>query len=291
MDILEFDITNPVHFNWTGKFVAPDEHWVHMTRELGDFELILMTEGDLYIGEGDTESIVHKGEYRIISPTPFQHGTKPSRCTFYWMHFSYNAYRNDPIRHRNPGNTLPREIAVSDPKILLPLQAKLPQLDRLVVLLKQLQDCNQKYGNRDLNNYYATVILCELYSQLFLSGGRISMKNGQVQLYSDILDYISWRLRENIKVSEIAEYFGYNSKYITTFFKKASGIPLKQYILNRKIELAKALLTDTNQPVAQIGYEIGFSDNHNFSNTFKRLTGQTPSEYRNSYAQRMLFHQ
>ena len=57
------------------------------------------------------------------------------------------------------------------------------------------------------------------------------------------------------------------------------------------MELAKALLTDTNLPVSQIGYDIGFSDNHNFSNAFKKITGQSPSDYRNTYAERMLFHQ
>lgn len=288
MEILEFQLNTPMHFNWTGKFVAPDANWIHMSRELGDFELVIMTQGDLYIGEGDRETVIHEGEYRIICPTPFQHGTKASLCSFYWVHFSYNNNRNNP-RHFTIDHLEP--VGADESRILLPVQAKVPRMDRLVVLLKQLQDCNQKYRNRNLNNYSLTAILCELYSQLYLSGGKVAMRDGQVQLYSDILDYITWRLRENIKVSEIAEYFGYNPKYITTFFKKASGISLKQYILNRKIELAKALLTDTNQPVAQIGYEIGFSDNHNFSNTFKRLTGQTPSEYRNSYAQRMLFHQ
>lgn len=259
-----------------------------MTRKLTDFELILVTGGELYMGEGATESVVHEGEYRIICPTDFQHGTQPSYCSFYWVHFSYHNFQNDPVRY--PAEQA-RPVGAEEARILLPIQAKIPRADRLVVLLKQLQDCSQNYRNPNLNNYSLTTILCELYSQLYLSGGKGAKRDGQMQLYSDILDYVTWRLRENIKVSEIAEYFGYNPKYITTFFKKVSGISLKQHILNRKIELAKAMLSDTNQPVAQIGYDIGFSDNHNFSNTFKRLTGQTPSEYRNSYSQRMLFHQ
>lgn len=288
MEILDFDLKQPLHFNWTGKFVAPDENWIHMTRELTDFELIIMTKGTLYLGEGNNEVIVHEGEYRIVCPTSFQHGTRPSACSFYWVHFSYHNFKNDPKRF---SSDLLEPVGADESRILLPVQARIPRIDRLIVLLKQLQDCNQKYRNMNLNNYALTAILCELYGQLYLSGGKVAMRDGQVQLYSDILDYITWRVRENIKVSEIAEYFGYNAKYITTFFKKACGISLKQYILNRKIELAKALLTDTNEPVSQIGYDIGFTDNHNFSNTFKRLTGQTPSEYRNSYAQRMLFHQ
>ena len=288
MDVLEFQLKEPIHFNWTGKFVAPDATWVHMTRTLGDFELVLMTEGTLYMGEEEEEAIVTEGEYRIICPTSFQHGTRPGQCSFYWLHFSYHDFQNDPKRLAEEELT---PIGADETRILLPLQAKLPRPDRLVVLLKQLQDSNQKYRNRNLNDYTATAILCDIYSQLYLSGGKSAMRDGQMQLYSDIADYISWRIRENIKVGEIAEYFGYNAKYITTVFKKIGGTSLKQYILERKIELAKAMLTDTNDPVSQIGYAIGFSDNHNFSNTFKRLTGQTPSEYRNSYAQHALFHQ
>lgn len=54
------------------------------------------------------------------------------------------------------------------------------------------------------------------------------------------------------------------------------------------MDMAKALLSDTNKPISQIGYEIGFSDNHNFSSAFKKITGQSPSDYRNTYAQRKI---
>lgn len=286
MKILEFKTDRPFHFNWTGKFEAPDENWIHMERALTDFELIVMTKGTLYIAEDNEESVVREGEYRLISPTRFQHGTKPSLCSFYWMHFSYNDFKNDPVCLEE----VPSSVSSQEQRIYLPIQGKISRTDRLLVLFKQLQDCNQKYGNANYNNYLATAILCELYSQIFLSQGRSTNGKAQSQLYTDVTDYISWRIRENVKVSEIAEYFGYNAKYITTFFKKCSGISLKQYILNQKIELAKALLSDTNDPIAQIGYQIGFADNHNFSNTFKRLTGQSPSDYRNTYAERMLFH-
>lgn len=287
MDTLNFHLDHPLQFNWTGKFIAPDENWVHMSRALEDFELIIMTKGDLYIAEDDKEYTVHEGEYIILCPHCHQHGYRPSQCTFYWTHFSYPGSHND-LHIQDPG---PAPLPAEETRILLPVQAKVPRIDRMIVLLKQLQDCNRNYRNINQNNYTITGILCELYSQLYLSGGRITMKGDKQQLYTDIIDYISWRIREPVKVSEVAAYFGYNEKYITTFFKKSSGISLKAYILERKMELAKALLTDTNLPVSQIGYDIGFSDNHNFSNAFKKITGQSPSDYRNTYAERMLFHQ
>lgn len=286
MNTYEFDMSRPVHFNMTGKFEAPDENWVHLTRDLGDYELVVMTRGTLYIGEDMLESEVSEGQYRLICPTRFQHGTHPSDCSFYWLHFSYNDFKNNPIVHRKP---VAEPLPTDSSGILLPAQADLPRPDRLIILLKQLQDTCQRYQHPYMNSYVTTVILYEIYSQLYLSKSKSETAGGQTQLYSDILDYISWRVRDSIKVSEIAEYFGYNPKYITTLFKRISGSSLKQYILKRKIDLARALLTDTNEPISQIGYEIGFSDNHNFSNTFKRLTGQTPSEYRNSYSQRMVY--
>lgn len=289
MPIYDFQVEKPFSFNWTGKFVAPDENWIHMTRELIDFELILMTEGTLYIGADDRRFTVNEGEYLLLCPPCHQYGFRPSKCSFYWIHFSYHNRQNDPVCHDPENIRIP--LPANEERILIPETGKIPRPERLIVLLKQMQDSDRKYRNIHQNNFNLTSILCELYSQLYLSGSHATMKGKKVQLYTDIVDYISWRIRENIKVSEIAGYFGYNEKYITTFFKKASGSSLKSYILTRKMELAKAMLTDTNIPIAQIGYDIGFSDNHNFSSAFKKATGQSPSEYRNTYAERQMFHQ
>lgn len=112
--------------------------------------------------------------------------------------------------------------------------------------------------------------------------------NPQYQLYDDICDYINLHISENIKVSEIADYFGYNKKYLPSFFRKHSGITVKQYILQTKMEYAKAELSDTNHSISQVAYNIGFNDVHNFSIAFKKITGLSPSDYRNSYSKRNL---
>ena len=110
------------------------------------------------------------------------------------------------------------------------------------------------------------------------------------QVYLDIVDYIQRNLHRNIKITEIAEEFGYNAKYLSHLFTEIRGIPLKQYILNQKIDAANFMLADNDKPVTDIAAELGFSDVHNFARTYKKLTGLTPSEYRNAFAKRMLFH-
>lgn len=50
------------------------------------------------------------------------------------------------------------------------------------------------------------------------------------------------------------------------------------------------MLTDTNQSISDIAKTLGFSDSHNFSRTYKKLTGLSPSEYRNTFSKRLLYH-
>lgn len=93
-----------------------------------------------------------------------------------------------------------------------------------------------------------------------------------------------------MKVEDIAFHFGYNEKYISYLFKEHAGIALKQYILNTKIELANFYLSDTNKPIVTIAKELGFNNNHNFTTVYKKTMGITPSQYRDAYAKRMLYH-
>ena len=284
MKNLYFDTSKPFDFHWTGKFQAPDKNWIHMTRPLTDFEFVIVTEGDFYIGDGAKTSVVHKGQYRIMTPTENQHGTHPSACSFYWMHFMASQSK--------------AECAESASFLEIPEQGAVPHPERLIVLLKQLSDCDKKYGNHQLSSYLCTAIILELQSQLKAESELSDLKKNQneklhgakVALYSDVINYINWRIKDDVRVSEIAAYFGYNEKYMTTFFKKASGKSLKQFILERKMEEAKALLSDSTRTVSEIAYSLGFSDNHNFSRAFKKVTGQSPSEYRDSFADRMLYN-
>lgn len=283
MVILDFDIRKQFSYHWCGKFKSPSPEWMHLTRRLIDFELMLVTEGTLYIASNENKYTVKKGEYLLMKPTDLQYGHQASDCTFYWFHFTYNNNYNDPVLIHDYD-----EKAISDiSHLLIPEKGTLSLAERIIILMKQLQDSAKRYGDTTLNQYLASAILSELSNQsyLFQRHGDI---NQQHQLYNDICDYITLHISENIKVSEVASYFGYNKKYLPSFFRKHSGITVKQYILQTKMEFAKAELTDTNHSISQVAYNIGFNDVHNFSIAFKKITGLSPSDYRNSYNKRNL---
>lgn len=277
---LNFDSKKGFEYRWCGKFTPPSNEWIHMTRTLMDYELMVVTEGTLYIADNENEYAVNKGEYLLMPPTLHQHGTRPGGCEFYWMHFDYH----DGLQDHSCHSALPEH---DTEHLLIPAQGTLSSSERIIILMKQLQDSDRRYKESTLNNALCCTVLAELCAQT----RHTQCKDKQLheQLYSDILDYISWHAQDNLRVSEIASYFGYNEKYLTTFFKKYSGITLKQYILQTKMELAKSSLSETNQPVSQIAFSLGFSDAHNFSNTFHKVTGLSPSTYRASYNKHNVF--
>ncbi len=279
---LQFEANDIFEFHWCGKFTPPSDEWVHLTRTLYDYELMVVTEGTLYIADHEKEYIVKKGEYLLMPPTPHQHGTRPGSCQFYWMHFSYHG----GLQNHQRCSTMPPYPNASN-SLIIPIKGTLTSPERIIILMKQLQDSDRRYKENSLNHYLCSAVLAELSAQCRHDANK--EKQLKEQLYSDILDYISWHAQDQLKVAEIAAYFGYNEKYLTTFFKKYAGITLKQYILQSKMDLAKSALSETTQPVSQIAYGLSFTDAHNFSNAFRKITGLSPSEYRASYNKHNVF--
>lgn len=291
MDILEYQTSLGFTYNWCGKFISPSPDWVHLARALVDYELIVVTDGILYLADHRGTYTVSPGQYLLMPPTPTQYGAKASSCSFYWMHFHYHDKQNDhgviTLGH-NDSESAPHFPAYEPGKILLPEMGTLTSPERITILMKQLQDSDRRYKEESLNQYLCGAILAEIAAQstLYRSYGN---QNRKEQIYQDIINYVSWHIHDPLRVSQIADYFGYNEKYITTFFKQHAGIPLKQYLLQAKMEHAKAALTETNQQVSQIAYGLGFSDVHNFTNAFKKIASLSPTEYRESYTKRNVF--
>lgn len=78
----ELNVAGPVHLEMTGKFVAPSSDWIHLSRILQDYELIIMTEGVLYLAGDDTRYTLSKGSTCCSLPTPDNTAIKPPAAAF-----------------------------------------------------------------------------------------------------------------------------------------------------------------------------------------------------------------
>lgn len=91
---------------------------------------------------------------------------------------------------------------------------------------------------------------------------------------------IGGRYAENLTVSDIAEGVYLSPTYIRLLFKQETGETLFEYLTKVRIEKAKHLLRDPHNKFYEVCYAVGYSDPSHFSKLFKKMTGYTPSAYR-----------
>lgn len=88
--------------------------------------------------------------------------------------------------------------------------------------------------------------------------------------------------KANLKWSEIIkEDLPYDYRYLSQLFSSVEGITIEQYIIRQKVEKAKELIIYDQESLSEIAYRLGYSSIPHFSSQFKKVTGMTPSEFRN----------
>ncbi len=89
-------------------------------------------------------------------------------------------------------------------------------------------------------------------------------------------------LTANLSLSTLSRALSISSSYLSTIFKKETGQTLTDYINHRRVSHARHLLETTGLQVQTVAQHCGIADVHYFSKVFKRITGYTPKEYRES---------
>ena len=94
--------------------------------------------------------------------------------------------------------------------------------------------------------------------------------------------YIDNHFKENINLDMLSELVHFNKYYMVHSFTKEYGISPINYLISRRIEESKYLLSDTDHSLSQISHMLGFSSPSYFSQSFRRLEGMSPMEFRRS---------
>ncbi len=134
--------------------------------------------------------------------------------------------------------------------------------------------------------YGTDIYLKLLLSELLLLLNKIYAvheKIGKKELTSHtkikpILGYINQHIDEVLSLDDLSTTFFINKYYLCELFKKTTGFTINQYILNRRIGLARELLL-MDLSVTEVAYKIGFNSDSHFISVFKKLVGVTPKQY------------
>jgi AraC-like DNA-binding protein len=95
-----------------------------------------------------------------------------------------------------------------------------------------------------------------------------------------VLRHMETHLGENLQVPDFAAVAALSVARFKTRFRESVGKAPAEYYLFLRIEEAKGRLATTAQPVTQVAMELGFGSSQSFATSFRRLTGSSPSEYR-----------
>ncbi|MBE7067720.1 MAG: helix-turn-helix transcriptional regulator [Clostridiales bacterium] len=244
----------------------------HIARILHAHELFFVQEGELYM-EQNGESAVRKDEMLFHFKGIWQAGTKPTSSTFYWLHFDCQMQifddKTEAVRFCEENENwgfFAQHFLLYNP-------------ERVTLFLNQVNHYYFEQGGEIILNALTTAFFGEIVRQY----AQAPTVQADIR-FNELLAFIRLNATTDVTLLSLAERFCYNPKYLSRIFNERTGKTLKAYINGIRITLAKKKLLSQLDTVKQIAREVGFVDEYYFMRVFKKETGQTPKEYRETYS-------
>lgn len=143
----------------------------------------------------------------------------------------------------------------------------------------------EKYADRDTailaSKYFAIDIDRNSQAAFAMFSGQ---KNHQDTAILQAQDFIEQHIQEKISIEDLANLTSTSRRTFERRFKQATNHSVWEYIQRIKIEAAKRQFENSRKNIAEVMYEVGYTDTKAFRDLFKKITGLTPLEYRNKYS-------
>jgi len=105
--------------------------------------------------------------------------------------------------------------------------------------------------------------------------------NVQNDKIKNLIIYVNENISKKLTLEELSKEFFLSVTYISEIFKKSTGQTFNEYVAQKRVVLSKSLISK-NFKFDQIAKLCGFNDYSNFYRTFKKITGISPSEFKNN---------
>ncbi|WP_243349531.1 helix-turn-helix domain-containing protein [Parabacteroides sp. FAFU027] len=105
--------------------------------------------------------------------------------------------------------------------------------------------------------------------------GLITPRNERL---AHVMQYLKSNFKEDVSLKTVASEFGFTERNLTRLFKK-ENISFNNCLNYIRIVKALELFAEHSSHIEQVAYDVGYNSAGNFSRTFKKFTGYTPSEY------------
>ena len=101
--------------------------------------------------------------------------------------------------------------------------------------------------------------------------------------FGEIVRYVNNHISDAITVERLAGIAGMPTRQFSMAFREATALPVYQYVLRRRVEYARDLLTSTDLGFSEVAQKSGFSHQAHMNRVVKRLLGRTPAQIRGSH--------
>ena len=203
----------------------------------------------------------------ILASTGLLNG---KRCATHWM-------AENTFRKMFPEVTLVTEKVLTDEHGLYSSGGAFSYMNLILYLI-------EKFAGREMSVLAAKVFAIEIEREDQLSfiifQGQKDHDDDQIRKAQE---FIESNFQEKITVDQLASRFAIGRRNLERRFKKATSNTVVEYIQRVKMEAAKMNLESSRENVNEVMYKVGYTDTKAFRNTFKRITGLSPLQYRTKY--------
>ncbi len=262
------------------------------------FQLLIVTNGPVYLQAGDTKYTLESGELLFLLPWEEHCSWKPidEQSGFYWVQFQ--AYSNQKqskgtvevnvMENKHPSapfaqdlRTLADNEELVDP-LVLPIHFQPKYRFEFLSLFEQLL----KIMEHPIGNYRfeCSLLLGSMIGKIADAWLQNNDNNAEQStsylLYRKLVNLLDEEFTTELSAEVFEAKLHHTYEYLCQVFKKYSGTTIVTYVHDLRIQRAKHLLAEGNQHIQDIAEHIGFSDPYYFSRLFKSKEGISPLHYR-----------
>lgn len=263
----------PIRFAHSKTLDNPSNHVLHINNYV---ELYFFIKGKhKYIVENSLYEL-KRGDVIIINPLEVHKALPLCEAEYERFYFLVDTHALDTMAN-DPLRAILDKPAGKENLITLPEKTR----EEIIAKLYKISDC----FNEKQEELRAFGLFLEILHEINLGIGKnrtdAPPSSSAPSLLESILSYIAENLTTLQSVSDIAAHLSVSPQYLSGYFSKHIGTPLKTYIQARKIAVAKDML-DKGADVTKACFGCGFNECSYFIKVFKKYVGVTPLYYKNN---------
>ena len=267
------DKPNPIECHFSDSMDTIDKRYTAHPQ----YEIFLLLEGDVTMLINSQRYMIKNGALVLLTSRDLHISMNNAPRTYkrITVMFDPHAIRQFNTEHTNLLDCF--SIAASRQRNILYLSAE--QIQTVQALADQIltNGRSDRFGD-DIIVLTSLLSLLIFINRLYRSHLPKIAPLPLTPIIREIVDYVDSHIDEELSVQSLCHHFSYSVAYISAQFSKQMGLPLKQFIITKKIALAKQLLAESLS-VTQVYERCGFGDYSNFIRTFKKTVGVSPLQW------------